>query len=201
MSAIHLAQISKRLNEQFAKYIDRADLNDKDPEITTKILARCLAAHAVFMRSGCASIDAALSVTDGGDDHGLDAIYFSPAAEKLFSQGFPFLRSTTKESSLREQPFEESPSRIRAGLDRSDGIRKELAPKALTISRRWIRGCWSGGIIERSSRCGAIAYSQIELCLNVPARVGNDLRRCQAALGIWKRIAVTSRCTLRFVTR
>ncbi len=84
MSAIHLAQISKRINEQFADYIDRSDLTEKDAEIQTKILSRCLAAHAVFMRSGCTPIDAARSVTDGGDDHGLDAIYFSPTAEKLF---------------------------------------------------------------------------------------------------------------------
>lgn len=83
MSAIHIAQIAKRINEQFAEFLDHSDLSDKDPEIETKILSRCLAAHAVFMRSGCTPIDAARSVTDGGDDHGLDAIYFSPSTEKL----------------------------------------------------------------------------------------------------------------------
>lgn len=84
MSAIHLAQISNRITDQFAKFVDRSDLSDKDPEVDTKILSRCLAAHAVFARAGCTEVDAARAVTDGGDDHGLDAIYFSPTTEKLF---------------------------------------------------------------------------------------------------------------------
>ena len=84
MSAIHLAQIANRIKEQFADFLDRTDLSEKDPEIETKILSRCLAAHAIFMRAGCPEVDAARAVTDGGDDHGLDAIYFSPTAEKLF---------------------------------------------------------------------------------------------------------------------
>jgi hypothetical protein len=84
MSAIHLAQIANRIREQFSEFVDRTDLSDKDPEIDTKILSRCLAAHAVFARAGCTEVDAARAVTDGGDDHGLDAIYFSPTTEKLF---------------------------------------------------------------------------------------------------------------------
>ncbi len=93
MSAIHLAQVANRIKDQFAEFIDRGDLSESDPEVDMKILSRCLAAHAVFMRSGCTEVDAARAVTDGGDDHGLDAIYFSPTTEKLFLVQSKWIRS------------------------------------------------------------------------------------------------------------
>ena len=93
MSSIHISQIAKRITEQFSAYIDTSDLTEKDPEFQIKVRSRCLAAYAISMRSGCSAIDAARSVTDGGNDHGIDAVYLSSTLDKLYLVQSKWIRS------------------------------------------------------------------------------------------------------------
>lgn len=83
MSVLHVNQISRRVREIFEEFIPRSDLKDTDPELENKLQTRCLAAFAVKFLTDCTAIDAANSVTDGGDDNGLDAIYYSESQNCL----------------------------------------------------------------------------------------------------------------------
>ncbi len=77
MSVLHVNQIGRRVRELYEKFIPQNDLNHSDPEIDTKIQTRCLAAYAVQSLAECTEMDAALSVIDGGDDNGIDAVFYS----------------------------------------------------------------------------------------------------------------------------
>lgn len=77
MSIIHITQISNKVSELFSEEIDTKDISINDRDRNDKITTRCLAAYAVYTMSECPIKDAALSVVDGGDDNGIDAIYYS----------------------------------------------------------------------------------------------------------------------------
>ena len=84
MSKLHIGQIKANIEELFHDKVDLSDIADNDPEKETKSLTRYLAAYAIYYLSNCSETDAGLSVTDGYDDGGIDAIYYSEQAEKLF---------------------------------------------------------------------------------------------------------------------
>lgn len=77
MSVLHVNQIGRRVRETYEAFIPSDDLKDSDPELETKLQTRCLAAFAVQSLTDCTIIDAANSVIDGGDDNGLDAVFYS----------------------------------------------------------------------------------------------------------------------------
>lgn len=77
MSVLHVGQIGRRVRETYEAYVPRQDLKENDPELETKLLTRCLAAFAVQSMTECTVIDAASSVIDGGDDNGIDAVFYS----------------------------------------------------------------------------------------------------------------------------
>lgn len=83
MSQIHIKQIGNKIRELFENYIDLTDIGDDDQDRDNKILTRCLAAYAIYNSIDCTAEDAAKSVVDGGDDNGIDAIYYSPLYKKL----------------------------------------------------------------------------------------------------------------------
>lgn len=83
MSIIHITQIHNKISELFAKEIDTKDIGVNDKEKDDKITTRCLAAYAVYSMSECTIKDAALSVVDGGDDNGIDAIYYSQSNSQM----------------------------------------------------------------------------------------------------------------------
>lgn len=83
MSIIHVNQIGAKIREMFEEYLDKSDLNEKDPEYQTKILTRCLAAYGVFCIGNSTEVEAASSVTDGANDNGIDAIYYSPTNKRM----------------------------------------------------------------------------------------------------------------------
>lgn len=84
MSVIHIKQIQQKIRDLFASQIDMTDINPKDQEKENKMITRCLAAYAIYSVAECSIKDAALSVVDGGDDNGIDAIYYSPMYKRLF---------------------------------------------------------------------------------------------------------------------
>ncbi|MDB6058799.1 MAG: hypothetical protein JWO95_2643 [Verrucomicrobiales bacterium] len=83
MSVLHVNQIARRVRETFQKVVPQDDLNRNDAELDTKLQTRCLAAYAVQSLTECSIIDAGGAVTDGGDDNGLDAVYYSTAQNML----------------------------------------------------------------------------------------------------------------------
>lgn len=77
MSIVHIQQIQAKVIELFADKIDSSDISLTDTERKIKITTRCLAAYAVYCSVECTLEDAASSIVDGGDDNGIDAIYYS----------------------------------------------------------------------------------------------------------------------------
>jgi hypothetical protein len=77
MSILHVSQIGSRVRETYESIIPRDDLKDTDPDLETKLHTRCLAAFAVQSFADCTEKEAATSVIDGGDDNGLDAVFYS----------------------------------------------------------------------------------------------------------------------------
>ena len=75
MSSLRVRQIKSKLFNLFAKHLDLTDIPETDMERETKILTRCLAAYATYIRTGCTEEDAARAVWDGPDDNGVDAVY------------------------------------------------------------------------------------------------------------------------------
>lgn len=73
--SFHIRNLKKRLIERFDTLIDMSDepwASEKKKE--EKFLSRGVAALAVKRETGCADRDAALSIIDGRDDWGIDAI-------------------------------------------------------------------------------------------------------------------------------
>jgi hypothetical protein len=83
MSIIHVNQIASKIKHMFELHVDATDMNVKDSEFEAKILTRCLAAYAVYCIGGADEKEAADSVVDGGDDNGIDAIYYSTNSKRM----------------------------------------------------------------------------------------------------------------------
>ena len=83
MSVLHVTQIARRVRESFESHIPKDELKATDPEIDIKIQTRCLAAFAVQAATDCTDLDAGAAVIDGGEDNGLDAVFYSPGQNCL----------------------------------------------------------------------------------------------------------------------
>jgi hypothetical protein len=71
------------VRETFESHIPKDDLKPTDPDIDSKIQTRCLAAFAVQAMTECTDLDAGAAVVDGGEDNGLDAVFYSPGQNCL----------------------------------------------------------------------------------------------------------------------
>lgn len=83
MSVLHINQIKNKVNELFQDKIDLSDVSETDMQKEDKINTRCLAAYAVYISVECTIEEAANSVVDGGDDNGIDAIFYSQSNKKV----------------------------------------------------------------------------------------------------------------------
>lgn len=83
MSIIHINQIKSKVNELFKDKLDLSDISERDSQREFKITTRCLAAYAVYVSVECTIDEAANAVVDGGDDNGIDAIYYSRTNKKV----------------------------------------------------------------------------------------------------------------------
>lgn len=83
MSVLHINQIKNKINDLFKDKLDLSDINDSDTQKEDKINTRCLAAYAIYLSVECSIEEAANAVVDGGDDNGIDAIYYSRANKKV----------------------------------------------------------------------------------------------------------------------
>lgn len=85
MSIIHVNQIKSHVLKIYEKLIDLTDCRNA-PALQRDdfLLTRSLAAYAAQFLSGTTPDVAANSVTDGGSDNGIDAIYFDDKARRLY---------------------------------------------------------------------------------------------------------------------
>lgn len=83
MSIIHINQISSKIQDLFKSHLDLSDIGINDSQKYEKTITRCLAAFAIYNSLEISPELAAQSVIDGGDDNGIDAIYYSPSSKKM----------------------------------------------------------------------------------------------------------------------
>lgn len=83
MSVIHINQISTKISELFKDHLDLSDIGEYDSQKEDKITTRCLAAYAVYNTIECSPQEAAQAVVDGGDDNGIDAIFYSAPSRRM----------------------------------------------------------------------------------------------------------------------
>lgn len=84
MSALHLRQIEKKLQTLLYPLINMSDQKIASETFEDIQRSRALAAYMVHHLTACSPEDAAGSIVDGGDDNGLDAIYFHEPEETLY---------------------------------------------------------------------------------------------------------------------
>lgn len=97
MSILHINQIKNKVNALFKDKLDLSDINDNDTNKDDKITTRCLAAYAVYLSVECTIEEAANSVVDGGDDNGIDAIFYSQVNKKVIIVQSKFSKDGTGE--------------------------------------------------------------------------------------------------------
>jgi AIPR protein len=84
MSTLHLTQISRKVEVTIGQLIDMSDQNATATNFNDIKRSRALAAYITHHLSGCEPAEAAQSIVDGGNDNGVDAIYFHEQEEKLY---------------------------------------------------------------------------------------------------------------------
>jgi len=85
MSIIHVNQIRSHIHKLFDGLVDSSDVaNAPADQREDFFLTRGLAAYAISYLAGIAPAIAALSVVDGADDNGIDAIYYDEPTKKLY---------------------------------------------------------------------------------------------------------------------
>jgi len=102
MSILHINQISSKIKKLFEDKIDLVDIGYNDQEKETKILTRCLAAYAIYNSIECSHDDAAASIVDGGNDNGIDAIYYSPSSKRMLIVQSKWIKTGVGEPSSSE---------------------------------------------------------------------------------------------------
>ena len=87
MSFINVRRIRKYLEDNLTSLIDVSDLDKagrRDEEIQQSKLTRALAAFAIMINGNVSLTEAAMSITDGYQDMGLDAIYYDKTQKILY---------------------------------------------------------------------------------------------------------------------
>ncbi|MBD0689957.1 AIPR family protein [Streptomyces sp. CBMA123] len=82
---LQVRQVHQALTRQFAGLLDLTDLPGlAEVEREQAFLSRALAAKAVMLVADCTAAEAAEAVTDGADDHGIDAVLVSPVTGEIW---------------------------------------------------------------------------------------------------------------------
>lgn len=85
MSIIHVRQIEAKLKSLFTNSIELSDYIGKlQNEQDSAFLTRALAAFAISVTADITPDQAALCITDGFHDNGIDAVYFDTREKVLF---------------------------------------------------------------------------------------------------------------------
>jgi hypothetical protein len=84
MSIIHVNQIKTHVSRLFDSKIDMCDAGKPGADYDNQFLTRSLAAYAIHYLSGADPVNVAKSITDGGDDNGIDAIFYHEPERRLY---------------------------------------------------------------------------------------------------------------------
>lgn len=87
MSILQINQIVKNIRNTYDSLLDFSDISNFDfskKEHIDMAISRGLNAYVIAHITGCSHLDAALSVTDSGDDNGIDAIYYDSQENCLY---------------------------------------------------------------------------------------------------------------------
>jgi hypothetical protein len=84
VSIIHVNQIRNHITHLFDGKIDLSDAGEPGPDRDNQFLTRALAAYAIHFLSGADPASAGQSITDGGDDNGIDAIFYHEPERRLY---------------------------------------------------------------------------------------------------------------------
>ena len=84
MSIIHVNQIRNHVTRLFEGKLDMADAGRPGPDYDNHLLSRALAAYAIHYLSGAEPADTAKAITDGGDDNGVDAVFYHESEKRLY---------------------------------------------------------------------------------------------------------------------
>lgn len=97
MSQLRVNQIRQRVLEMFESHLDLRDIPVHDTDRESKILSRCLAALAIYIRSGCDEKIAAQCIWDGADDNGIDAAYYDSGENRVILVQSKWIKKGTGE--------------------------------------------------------------------------------------------------------
>lgn len=84
MSIIHVNQIKNHVCRLFDGKIDMLDAGKPGTDYDNQLLTRSLAAYAIHYLSGADPVNVAKSITDGGDDNGIDGIFYHEPERRLY---------------------------------------------------------------------------------------------------------------------
>lgn len=99
MSILHINHIKKQLKTIYNSLIDMsdADADSTSVQYEDKFLTRALAAYSVQIICDAEPSDIAASVTDGGDDNGIDCIFFNAKEHVLYFVQSKWIKSGDSE--------------------------------------------------------------------------------------------------------
>jgi hypothetical protein len=84
MSEIIVKRVKKELYDLFSTKIDMSDCIDEAPDQKKDhLISRSIAGYALIMEENITPDEAALCITDGGNDYGIDAIYIDSLSKRL----------------------------------------------------------------------------------------------------------------------
>lgn len=84
MSEIHVNHIKTHIEKEFKDLIDLSDVNAKGENLENFFLTRSLAAYSIQHHTQVPLKIASESVVDGGNDNGIDAIYYDAQSKYLY---------------------------------------------------------------------------------------------------------------------
>ncbi|TKB70549.1 MAG: hypothetical protein E8D52_00160 [Nitrospira sp.] len=84
MSIIHVNQIKNHVVRLFDGKIDMTDAGRPGADYDNQFLTRSLAAYTIHYLSGAEPTSCAQAITDGGDDNGIDAIFYHEPEKRLY---------------------------------------------------------------------------------------------------------------------
>ena len=84
MSVIHVNQIRAHITNLFQGKIDMADIKCEGQNYDNFFLSRALAAYAIYYLAQSPEKTAAVAVTDGSDDNGIDGLFYDDHEKRLY---------------------------------------------------------------------------------------------------------------------
>lgn len=94
MSIVQMRQIQRRIEETFAPCVPSAEAKKLNKDM---FLSRALAAYAILITTGCEPQSAWNSLTDGGNDNGIDAAFYHEDSARLILVQSKWMHSGTGE--------------------------------------------------------------------------------------------------------